>query len=133
MTKQTQYRMPEETRKRFHPEVASWIEGYAQNAPDVQSGDEEPGDVAEAMVRLFDLHAAANRIDLAATRKHLFGGGSDWASTKDCDEAIALVASLFPEPPGGDSFTLYGRATRTVEDLRSRLKAISEIANRGVK
>ncbi|MCZ2111928.1 MAG: hypothetical protein LC118_20615 [Dehalococcoidia bacterium] len=51
------FKLPDETRKRLHPDVAGWIEGYAEMAPDVQEGDEVPEDVADSMVSLFDLHA----------------------------------------------------------------------------
>jgi len=31
------FKLPDETRKRLHPDVAGWIEGYAEMAPDVRA------------------------------------------------------------------------------------------------
>ena len=51
------FELSEDLRKLLHPEVASFIEGYVDCAPDVESGDEDPEELAGHLVGLFLLQA----------------------------------------------------------------------------
>jgi hypothetical protein len=76
------FKLPEETRARLPREVVEWIEGYAVSAPDVESGDESPGDVAESMVALFDRHAA-NMLAASNMKKRGLGFGAALEALKN--------------------------------------------------